>query len=235
MFLVATSILSGCHLIFPFEAAKATDSSSDAIADGGPDSMTDGQTSDFEVNDDSLQPDALMPDVLKPDNQLPDTLKPDIDLCAGVTCGSFGSCKPTTGKCVCNTGFAGVICNKCAFAYGPAYPTCNAIAPTVAIKINCSSPCNKLSTTTVDITFSNATTFTTQLDCLSGTCVGNSAAVGTANPPNGALPTTTTNTQKLHTIQWTFGGSDPTDLRIRVFVTGPGGTIEDNKSVALSP
>ncbi len=188
----------------------------------------DGQTLDAKIIDD------ILPDTLLPDTLTPDTLKPDTrNLCTGIEC-SHGTCDPKTGKCMCDTGFAGIGCDKCPYAYGP-YPTCTALLPTVTIKINCNSPCNKFSTTKVNINFTNALTFRTQLDCVSGTCMGNPPAKGTVTPPSGNLPTTTTNTLTKHTINWTFGSSGPTDLRIRVFVTGPGGTKEDNKSIALSP
>ncbi len=235
----------GCRLLadYPYTSLVKNDStkSEDTLADIGindtpvlPDTplLPDTLVPDILLLD--TLPDTLKPDILKPDTLVPDTLKPDTrNLCTGIEC-SHGTCDPKTGKCMCDTGFAGIGCDKCAYAYGP-YPTCTALLPTVAIKINCNSPCNKFGTTTVDIKFTNAITFRTQLDCVSGTCMGNPPVKGTVTPSSGNLPTTTTNTITKHTIQWTFGGSGSTDLRIRVFVTGPGGTKEDNKSIALSP
>jgi hypothetical protein len=255
---MAASVLGGCHLIFPYEVEPAPDSSSDAVVDGGSDSRVDGASIDVSKTDsvkpdtnriDGLKPDTLksdtqqqdnqLPDVLQPDTLQPDALQPDLlqpdakPLCAGINC-NYGSCDPKTGKCVCSTGFDGTYCNQCAYAYGP-YPTCAALSTTVSINLSGTSPYNKLGSTTVDINFINATTFQTQIDCLSGSCVGNPSAKGSLSQPNGNLPTATTNVQAKHTIQWTFGGSGPTDLRLRVFATGPKETKEDNKSIALSP
>jgi hypothetical protein len=237
------NLLGGCHLIFPFDTLPA-DSGSDST-DGG---ITDGYLPDGIIAE-GLKPDAEMVDsklfdAHPPDIILPDTFSPDIDLCKGVNCGAYGSCNSSTGKCDCVAGYDGVGCDKCDFAYGPTYPACNALTPTVAIVINCTSPCKGGSTVDVDVTFTNTISYMVKVECVdSAACVISPQKAGKIYiPPNttqalshtGTLSGGTTNVPQTVTVKWVLGPG-PADVRFRAYAYGvpTTTTVEDNKSIAI--
>jgi hypothetical protein len=218
---------------------------SDFIADGAtidvgkkdsvkpkPDAKIDSKKSD------AIKSDSPKPDILKPDSQKPDALKPDSKpSCAGVNC-NYGSCDPKTGKCVCNTGFDGTYCNQCAYAYGPAPPACNALSSSVSVKILGSSPYPKGSTQTVEVTFTNATTYKFWIECVLGPpCPLGQIYIPPSGPKaitlTGNLPSATTNVPKVFTVKWILGTSGPADRRFQAEATGPKDKATDNKSIAI--
>ena len=219
----------GCHLILPFSSEFA-DSISDTFIDGGSDMTIDS-----------------LADVL-PDSQLPDALKPDIDLCFNVTC-VYGACNPATGKCDCDVGFDGIGCDKCAYAYGPDYPTCNALSPAIStispLYIGCPGGigyCMSYDITKKEVPvtfdFTNARKYKVKFVWLSG----NPSSMGSLETDTAPatpieldkyydLPAANTNVAQKFTIKWKVGGPGPMDMRIEVYVAEPVLTpATDNKS-----
>jgi len=139
-----------------------------------------------------------------------------VDVCYGQTCSGHGSCQYPGGNCSCNTGYTGATCNACAFGYGPLYPTCNPVPTISGLAIDCSSTggyCYSAGTYPVSWNFTNATSFNTQLQLVSGSATD----AGSVSPASGSL------SGSSKTISWTLGDPAPAVGRLTVTVSGPGG------------
>ena len=256
-FFLAASVLSGCHLIFPFEAASPTDSNSDAINDGGTDLMAEGLRPDTKIDGilkpDSMQPDNQLPDMTLPDTLQPDTLQPDALQpdskvpCVPNPCLNGGTCSVGTGgievctcananwnpatKCAdCKIGwYKPANCLMCAPCYSGA--TCS---PTTATApndptINCinGTTGNCMVNKTVQVT----TNFTHMVAyATSFKMIAGTSGPGTISPTSGTLKCTDTSM----VLNWTLP-SGWASIELKITFTGfDGSTINRYLLITMS-